>query len=65
MRIYLYVYQNQMDIFHRILKNPWQDYDKISLFKDKKEFGSSNMIMISLDYDTYINLLDQNKIEIL
>lgn len=53
-----------MDIFSRILKNPLQDYNKLSLFKNRTELGSENLIMISLDYDTYIMLLDQNKIEI-
>lgn len=63
MKIHLYIYQKDLDAFSQILKNPWQDFDIVSLYKRKSDF-SNNKIMISLDYDTYINMLDQNKIEI-
>ena len=63
MKIYLYIFQKDLDAFNQILKNPWQEFDTVSLYKRASKF-SNNHIMISLDYDTYINLLDQNKIEI-
>lgn len=61
MKIYLYIYPNIIDILYRVINNPMQDFNKISLYKNKV---NENSIMISLDYDTYIMLLDQNKIEI-
>lgn len=61
MKIHFYVYINQIDILNRIISNPLQDFNKMTvLSKDNGE----NVILISLDYDTYIMLLDQNKIEI-
>lgn len=60
MKIHCYIYSNQIDILNRVINNPLQDFNKITLYKEK---GHENLIMISLDYDTYIMLLDQNKVE--
>lgn len=61
MKIHCYIYINHIDILNRVINNPLQDFNKITLYKEK---DNENVIMVSLDYDTYIMLLDQNKVEI-
>jgi hypothetical protein len=62
MKLYLYINIEEIEVLHRVINNPMQDFNKISLFLEKNNKG---MILVSLDYDTYINLIDQNKIEVL
>lgn len=61
MKLYLFVDLKNIDLLHKVINNPTQEFNKILIYM-KKSYESQ--IMISFDYDTYIMLLDQNKIEI-
>ena len=62
MKIYFYIYLNQIYIFNRIVNKPMQEFNKITVYNQQI---NNNLVLVSIDYDKYINLLDQNKIEIL
>jgi hypothetical protein len=61
MKLYFHIELEQIDFLNKIIKNPFVEFEKIKLFKSRV---SENLILVSLEYDTYIRLLDQNKIEI-
>lgn len=61
MKLYLFVDLKSVDLLYEVINNPLQDFNKILIYTEK---SYESQIMVSFDYDTYIMLLDQNKIEI-
>ena len=61
MKLYLFVDLKNVDLLYEVINNPLQDFNKILIYTEK---SYESQIMVSFDYDTYIMLLDQNKIEI-
>ena len=64
MKIYLYVDLDHLGLLNKLAKHNniyWDELDKVFLHTEKTY---ENQIMVSLDHDTYIILLDHNKIEI-
>ena len=62
MRLYLYVSLDQLEQINKLFKDSNIETDLIKVFTTQRQ---QRMVLVEFDYDTYINLIDQSKIEVI
>lgn len=62
MRLYLYVSLDQLEQINKLFKDSNTETDLIKVFTTQRQ---QRLVLVEFDYDTYINLIDQLKIEVI